>query len=245
MKKLMALMIAFVLLLTLAVPAFANPSISDKTVDGEGTIDGNQPAPTDGVQPAPTDGVQPAPTDNVQPVPTDDQKKDSKDNQTNDDQGLVVKVSTVDTSAYSEKVKSIVDSVNDPEQSVDVAEAVAALAGDSITVIGVDGNAAQQAVDFTNYHLVTGFWEVFLTDGTTRMHKLNGNKVPATVKVTFDTLKGESKDNLGNYQIMLVDIETGEICLLDLNADSFDPETGSLTVRFPFLGAFALVQKAA
>ena len=59
----------------------------------------------------------------------------------------------------------------------------------------------------------------------------------------IDVLKNVAPEDLVDYLIILINPATGEVCFINLDPESFNPETGEITVEFPFLGTFALIQK--
>ena len=71
-----------------------------------------------------------------------------------------------------------------------------------------------------------------------------GTFVAVRAKITLGALAGmQDTSALSDYLIMLIDPDTGKIYYLELDEESFDPETGAITIDFPCLGAFSLIKK--
>ena len=184
MRKLAAVL-CVVLMLAMAAPAFANPSIS-----------------------APVITVIAAETAEAM------------------EEGWWVEVDPADPSLYaSQAVKDAVNAVNDPESTTTVKDVADAL---GVSAPGIDLGA---------YDFVTGFADAVLTNGS-EVKFINS---AVKITMTIDALKGET--DLSNYLIMLINSETGEVEFIELDPSTFNSETGEITVDFPYLGTFSLIQK--
>ena len=150
------------------------------------------------------------------------------DVQTNDalPEGMWIAVMPANPFNYAnDAVKTVVSTVNDPEKSMTVKEAA--------QVLG--------AADPGDYDFVTNFQELVLTDGTNVYFDNAGANVSGKAVMTVDALKGAS--DISAYKMMILNPTTGEMHILDLDPSSFNAETGEITVDFPCLGAFSLIQK--
>ena len=76
-------------------------------------------------------------------------------------------------------------------------------------------------------------------DGTV-FYTFNGNVVPVQETMVYEQLKGRTA---GEFCILLINPETGYFTIIDLNPDAFNAETGEITVDFPFLGLYVLIEK--
>lgn len=142
-----------------------------------------------------------------------------------------------------EDVKEVVTKANDPEAVLTVKELVEALASKQPEgTVNDDGTitVGEKTIDPAEYDFVTGFVDIVLTDGTTVLFSNDGEVIAVKATLAIDALKGET--DLEDYMILLVNPENGEVCFIELDSDSFDAETGEITVDFPCLGAFALIQ---
>ncbi len=213
MMKLAAVLCAIALMLTMAVPALANKSISDLSED---VID----------------------------VKTE----------TEIPEGVSIQVLPVDVDRYDNAiVKEAVTNVNSEETVSTVEEVVNALAeklpkGTTISEEGVVTIQAEEGgedtvIDLKEFDFITAFADLALVDGSEVTFDDNGAVVEATVKLAVDALKEVAPEDLNDYLIMLINPTTGEVCFIKLDPETFNSETGEITVEFPFLGTFALIQK--
>lgn len=190
MKKLVAALCAAALLLTMIVPALANPSISDLS-------------------------------ESVKEITP----------KTELSEGKSILVLPADVTRYENAgVQGVVSSVNDGEEVATFADVISAL-------------NANVAINPEDYDFITAFSDVILSDGETLSFTDEGNVVAADVKMDVDVLKDVDANDLGDYAVVLIDPANGAVDLLTLDAETFAPETGEITVSFPHLGTFALIQK--
>lgn len=169
------------------------------------------------------------------------------------EEGWFIEVKEADTEAYeTEEVKDVVAAVNDPEQTATVEEVVENLKGylpenvelsddGVITIKAEDGE--EKTIDLKEYDFVTKFADIVLTDGTEVLFSEEGNIQNVRAGLVIDALKGEDPANLANYLILLINPDNGEVHFIELDPETFDPETGKIVVDFPCLGTFALIQK--
>ena len=206
MKKLIAVICAMAMLLTLAMPAMANPSIEEIETE-------------------------------VEEVELESELTEESEN------FEIVIVIAAPEDYKDETVADVVTKVNDVEETVTVVEVAEALKdkNDGEIVLTTDkGNP----VDPSEYSFVTKFSQIGLTDGSEIKFDDGGNVVAVRTKVTLGALAGmQDTSALSDYLIMLLDPETGKIYYLELDEESFDPETGAVTIDFPCLGAFSLIKK--
>jgi len=213
MKKLAAVLCAIALMLTMVVPALANQSISDLS-------------------------------ENVIEVKTE----------TEIPEAASVQVLPTDVDRYDNAVvKEAIANVNSEETISTVEEVVSALAeklpeGTTISEEGVVTIEAEEGsedtvIDLKEYDFITAFADLALVDGSEVTFDDNGVVVEATVKLAIDVLKDVAPEDLNDYLIMLINPTTGEVYFIKLDPESFNQETGEITVDFPFLGTFALIQK--
>ena len=100
-------------------------------------------------------------------------------------------------------------------------------------------------VNLADYDFITDFFDVVLVKDGAASFDLDGAPVSAKITFDVDALKGVAADDLGSYSFLLINTATAEAQLLTIEGDSFVSEKGEVTVVFPFLGTFALVQKVA
>ena len=100
----------------------------------------------------------------------------------------------------------------------------------------------EKEVNPLDYDFITRFADVVLTDGTNVMYDDNGNVVSAKVTFKSEAVKGAKAENL---LIMQIDPKTGKVYFIEILPEDFDPETGEITVTFPCLGPFTILEKTA
>jgi len=212
MRKMAAILFAIALMLTMAVPALANESISDLEI-AVTNVELEQSLSDDTLRVE----VQEANTDNY----------------TNNDVKTVV--AAVNSTTLSTTVEGVAQKMKD------YLPADTTLSSDGIlTVLAQDGGE-DTVLDLKEFDFVTNFKDLVLTDGSKVAFDDNGRVVSAKMTMIIDALKGET--DLSNYRIMLINPDTGASYFIELDPASFNSETGEITVDFPCLGAFSLIQK--
>ena len=148
--------------------------------------------------------------------------------------GMTIVVREAQPETYdSDNVVKIVEAMANPD---------AAITPDDIK----EDLALEDGVNLADYDFITGFSDVVLVkENGEAAFDLDGAPVSAKVTFAVDALKGVSADDLGSYCFLLINPATGEAKLLNVESDGFDSEKGEVSVVFPFLGTFALLQKVA
>ena len=131
-----------------------------------------------------------------------------------------------------------VTKLNDDTTTVTMKDILDILKVDAATAKTQSGNP----IDPTQYEPVTKFADLVLTDGTSVMYDNNGEVVSVKVTLTLDAVKGAKAENL---VIMQIDPKTGEVYFIEITEADFNAETGEVTVTFPCLGPFTVLEKAA
>lgn len=151
------------------------------------------------------------------------------------------------------EVADVVSKVNNPEEKAEVAEIVATLKAlkSAEELVGPTGEPLKEAefvttsgnvVDTSVYDFVTEFADLALTDDVTMEYSLDGEVVSVKTTLTMEALIDADIENM---VIMQIDPETGDVYFIELKAEDFDPVTGELTVTFPCLGPFSIMEKPA
>ena len=99
--------------------------------------------------------------------------------------------------------------------------------------------------ELADYDFITNFSDVVVVKDGVASFDLDGAPVSAKVTFDVDALKGVSADDLGSYSFLLINPATGDFQLVGIDGETFDAEKGEVTVEFPYMGTFALVQKVA
>ena len=155
-----------------------------------------------------------------------------------------------------EDIKKAVETVNDPEAApMTVAEFLEAMkAGKQespdapVTYTVYDGDESMDIpVNVDDYSFVTTFKDLVLSRNGEEVYDFEGKEISTTITIQADFLEGETdpKKVAEDYMIVLINPLTGETVLLTLDEENIDLEKNppEVKVDFPFLGAFAFIQK--
>ncbi len=134
---------------------------------------------------------------------------------------------------WLQEVKELVEAVNNSDLSVSgLIEALLKLPVNA-------GNDALVAA-LANADFASPFAQNSLNYDGEAFYSLNGRDIPVKQTLVYEQLKGRNADE---FQILLINPTTGQFVLIDLDPDAFNAETGEITVEFPFLGIYALIEK--
>ncbi|MDO5541568.1 MAG: hypothetical protein Q4F83_16135 [Eubacteriales bacterium] len=139
----------------------------------------------------------------------------------------------------SREAAEVVTKLNDPKTMITMEEMLDILKVDTTEEIKTESGNVIQPLE---YEPVSEFADLVLTDGTTVEYDIDGE-----VKAVKVTLKAEAlKDvkDIKNCVLMQIDSKTGEVYFIEIDEESYDPETGEITVTFPCLGPFCVLEKA-
>ena len=115
-----------------------------------------------------------------------------------------------------------------------------------LSILKVDVSAAKtesgKEIDLTKYEPITKFADLVATDGTSVEYDINGEVISVEATITLDAVKDAEAENL---MIMQLNPKTGDVHFIEFEEDKFDAETGEVTVTFPCMGPFTVLEKAA
>ncbi len=154
-----------------------------------------------------------------------------------DVQVVATNIAEPDNSWTSEVVKDLVSDFNDPNTTLSMETVV-----EELKTLAVNEGNSKDLETLKNADFASGFAEVSLVKDGKKSYSVNGEDVPTKQTLKYEQLKGLSAEQLIGFQIFLMNPETGKFVLITLNPENFDPLTGEITVDFPFLGTYALVQ---
>lgn len=137
----------------------------------------------------------------------------------------------------SKEAAEVVTKVNDDATKITMKEMLTILKVDTAAEIKTDKGTV---IDPTAYEPITKFADLAITDGTSVEYDVNGEVVSVKVTLTLEALKEADVENL---LIMQIDPKTGEVFFIEIDAEDFDPVTGEITVAFPCLGPFTVLEK--
>lgn len=153
-------------------------------------------------------------------------------------EGKTLEVREADPAGYANSaVAEAVTKLNDAAQTVTVA--------DILTLLNVDTTAEIKSVsgtviDPTVYEPLTKFADLVITDGVSVEYDINGEVAAVKLTITLEAVKDAVAENL---LIMQMDPTTGEVYFIEIDEEDFNPETGEITVTFPCLGPFTVLEK--
>ena len=154
--------------------------------------------------------------------------------------GMSLVVNEAKPENYSNKdVAEAVTKLNDASSTISVKEILEILKVDLTKEMKTTSGTV---IDPTEYEPITKFSDLALSDGAELKYDVDGNvlEVKATIKV--EALK-DIKD-IKNVVLMQIDPTSGEVYLIEIDEDDYDAETGEITVTFPCLGPFTVLEKA-
>lgn len=135
-------------------------------------------------------------------------------------------------------VADAVKKLNDKDSKVTMTE--------MLSILKVDVSAAKtesgKEIDLTKYEPITKFADLVATDGTSVEYDINGEVISVEATITLDAVKDAEAENL---MIMQLNPKTGDVHFIEFEEDKFDAETGEVTVTFPCMGPFTVLEKAA
>ena len=93
--------------------------------------------------------------------------------------------------------------------------------------------------NLTEYKLTTQFVDLALVRGDEVKYTLDEDIV---VKIAFEAAKEKKAEDLA---VVMISPETGKVAFITFDEDDFDPKTGEMKVKLPFLGAMTILDKSA
>lgn len=148
---------------------------------------------------------------------------------------LVAESTATPDASWISEAKKLLEDFNDPDITVSVADMV-----EDLQKLPVNAGNPQDLTALADADFASPFAKVSLDiDGKTA-YSLNGKDVPVQQTLVYEQLKDR---NPADFQILLINPETGKMVFIELDASTFNPATGEITVDFPFLGFYALVEK--
>lgn len=141
------------------------------------------------------------------------------------------------TDYKSSEAAEAVTKLNDDAQTVTVAELLTILKVDTTAEIKTESGTV---IDPAAYEPLVKFADLVVTDGATMEYDINGQVTAVKLTITLEAVKAVAAENL---LIMQINPVTGEVHFIEISEEDFDPETGEITVTFPCLGPFTVLEK--
>lgn len=152
--------------------------------------------------------------------------------------GKKIAVKAADPTKYeSQEVADAVTKLNDDATKITMSEILGILKVDTTAEIKTENGTV---IDPTVYEPITKFADLMLTDGASAEFDANGEVISVKVTLTMEVLKDADVENL---LIMQINPKTGEVYFIEIAAGDFNAETGEITVAFPCLGPFTVLEK--
>ena len=156
-------------------------------------------------------------------------------------EGKELSVKTADPKNYEvPAVAKAVEALNNLKEgeTVSTETVMKALGFEDLTKITTADN---KTVDLTGFEPVTKFADLMLTDGNSVEFDANGEAISVEATISVEALK--EVEDLANILIMQMDPKTGDVYFIEVTEEDFNGETGELTVKFPCLGPFTILEK--
>ena len=204
MKKLTAIICAAALSLSTVCVAFANPSISEVTIQ-------TQDVKVD--------------TETAKIIP----------------EGMKLIVTEAKPESYvSKEAAEVVTKLNDSKEVITTKEILEILKVDTTQEIKTESGTVIKPEE---YEPITKFADLVISDGVTVEYDING-EVKA-VKATIEVEALKDVEDINNILLMQIDPKNGDVYFIEIEEEDYVPETGEITVTFPCLGPFTVMEKPA
>lgn len=154
-------------------------------------------------------------------------------------EGMSVTVKDAAPESYENAAAAeAVTKLNDSATKITMAEMLDILKVDASTAKTESGNA----IDPTKYEPITKFADLVVTDGASVQYDVNGEIISVEATITLDAVKGAKAEDL---VLMQINPKSGDVHFIEFEEEKFDAETGEVTVTFPCLGPFTVLEKTA
>ena len=140
----------------------------------------------------------------------------------------------------SKEAAEVVDKLNDPQEVITTKEILKILKVDTNQEIKTESGTV---INPEEYEPITKFADLVISDGTTVEYDING-EVKA-VKATIEVEALKDVEDIKNILLMQIDPKTGDVYFIEIDEKNYVPETGKITVEFPCLGPFTVMEKPA
>lgn len=145
----------------------------------------------------------------------------------------------LDTYTKVDPLKSILKTVNNEENKPTIEQIKDALKELKVEDIQKVKTESEEEIDLTEYKLTTQFVDLALVRGDEVKYTLDED---IEVKIAFEAAKDKKAEDLA---VVMISPETGKVAFITLDEDDFDPKTGEMKVKLPFLGAMTILDKSA
>ena len=140
----------------------------------------------------------------------------------------------------SKEAAEVVKKLNDPKEVTTTKEILEILKVDTTQEIKTESGTV---INPEEYEPITKFADLVISDGVTVEYDING-EVKA-VKATIEVEALKDVEDIKNILLMQIDPKTGDVYFIEIDEKNYVPETGEITVEFPCLGPFTVMEKPA
>ena len=138
-----------------------------------------------------------------------------------------------------EALKSILRKVNDEKNKPTVEQIEEELKELKVEDIHNVETKSEEKIDLTEYKFTTQFVDLAAVRGDEVKYTPDGE---IEVKIAFEAAKDKKAEDLA---VVMISPETGKVAFITFDEDDFDPKTGEMKVKLPFLGAMTILDKSA
>ena len=154
--------------------------------------------------------------------------------------GMSLTVQEADPTNYTNtQVADVVTRLNDSQQTITMSEMLDILQVDLTQDVTTQNGTV---IDPTAYNPIAQFVDLVISDGATVAYDVDGNVLSVEATITLEAAIGANVEDL---LLMQLDPTTGDVYFIEIDAENFNAETGEITVTFPCLGPFTVLETSA
>lgn len=140
----------------------------------------------------------------------------------------------------SKEAAEVVTKLNDSKEVITTKEILEILKVDTTKEIKTQSGTVIKPEE---YEPITKFADIAIADGVNIEYDINGEVKAVKATIEIEALK--EVEDIKNIVLMQIDPKTGEVYFVEIKEEDYNPETGEITVEFPCLGPFTVMEKPA
>lgn len=154
--------------------------------------------------------------------------------------GMSLMVQEANPANYTNaQVADVVTKLNDGQQTITMGEMLEILQVDLTQDVTTESGTV---IDPTAYNPITQFVDLVISDGAAVAYDVDGNVLSVEATITLEAAIGANVEDL---LLMQLDPATGDVYFIEIDAENFNAQTGEITVTFPCLGPFTVLETGA